>query len=123
VAGTFTGGRQLNAIPLGSTKMSSRPENIPTVIGGLGVVLYSQIDERHRPTGRCRHLVNGAGEVGPAWGVAICKDPDTGAFFVYSCEDDWMPAADTWHASLEEAKQQAEFEYEGLAATWEVPPA
>jgi hypothetical protein len=102
---------------------SPRPENAPSIIGGLGVVLYSRIDERHRPTGGCRHVVHGGGELGPAWGVAICTDPDTGGFFVFSCEHNWIPAADSWHASLEEARRQAEFEYEGLGATWEVAPA
>ena len=53
---------------------SNKPQNIPTIVGGLGVVLYSQIDERHRPTGSCRNLIHGAGEVGPAWGLAICRD-------------------------------------------------
>jgi hypothetical protein len=99
-----------------------REENIPTIIGASPVVLFSQIDERHQPTGACRHIVHGEGEVGPAWGVAICQSSDPAGFFLFSCEDDWVPVSDTWHPTLEEAKRQAEFEYDGLESTWQSPP-
>jgi hypothetical protein len=99
-----------------------REENIPTIIGASPVVLFSQIDERHRATGGCRHIVHGGGVLGPAWGVAICRSTDGEGYFLFSCEDDWIPVSDTWHPTLEEAKRQAEFEYNGLAATWESPP-
>lgn len=100
-----------------------REENIPTIIGASRVVLYSQIDDRHRPTGACRHILHGERELGPAWGVAICESTDPDGYCLFSCEDDWIPVADTWHPTLEEAKRQAEFEYDGLESTWEVPPS
>ena len=100
-----------------------REENVPIIVGELAVVLYSQIDERHRPSPGCRHIVYKNGEMGPAWGVAICEVVDGQNYVLFRCEDDWYPASDTTHASLEEAKNRAEREYEGLAATWEVPPS
>jgi hypothetical protein len=99
-----------------------RLENIPTIIGASRVVLYSQIDERHRPTGACHHIVHGDGIIGPAWGVAICESRNGEGFVLFSCEDDWIPVTETWHASLDDARRQAEFEYEGLESTWETPP-
>ena len=99
-----------------------RAKNIPTIVGALPVVLYSQIDDRHRPTGDCRHIVHSVGIVGPAWGVAVSKSNDPLGYFLFACVDDWYPITDSWHASLEEAVRQAEFEYDGLANTWAEPP-
>ena len=102
--------------------MSSN-ENIPTILGAMQVVLYSRIDERHRPTDACRHIIHGGGVLGPAWGVAICSCSDKSGYYLFSCEDDWYPVSDTWHQTIEDAKRQAEFEYEGISSTWDSPPA
>jgi hypothetical protein len=37
---------------------------------------------------------------------------------LFGCDKEWHHITDTWHESLEEAKRQAEFEYEGVSATW-----
>jgi hypothetical protein len=66
--------------------------------------------------------VRGNGISGPAWGVAICESRDDQGFFLFSCEDDRIPVTETWHASLDDARRQAEFEYEGLESTWETLP-
>jgi hypothetical protein len=100
-----------------------REENIPTILAALPVVAFSQIDERHRPTGQCVHIVHGSGELEPAWGVAICESAETSGSVLFRCEDDWAVVAGTWHATFEEAKRQAEFEYDGLQDTWELAPA
>jgi hypothetical protein len=98
-------------------------ESVPTVIGGRKVVVYSRIDERHEATGAGWQSLHGVRVRGPAWGVAICESPADGGFLLFSCENDWMPVEDTWHPTLEDAKGQAEFEYEGLESTWQVPPS
>lgn len=97
-------------------------ENIPTIVGALPVVLYTRIDERHRPTIDCRHILRSSGISGPAWGVAICKSNDIVGYSVFRCEDDWYPIDDSWHATLEGAVRQAELEYHGLADSWAEPP-
>ena len=33
-----------------------------------------------------------------------------------------MPVFDSWHATIEKAKKQAAFEWDGIEATWEEPP-
>ena len=88
----------------------------PPSIGDLPVVRYTAIDERHQPTGGTRHLVGDVPQ-GPAVALAICED--TGGFYLFYCDADWEPVTDTWHESLQDAIDQAEFEYVGTAATWE----
>jgi hypothetical protein len=90
----------------------------PKQIGGTTVVLFTPIDERHRPTGNCRQIVTGVLQ-GPAAGLAICQYEGDGSFFLFGCDEHWSNITDTWHRSIEEAMGQAEFEYEGVAATWE----
>jgi hypothetical protein len=88
----------------------------PKSIDGFPVLCYTPIDHRHRPTGGCRHI-SPVGLLGPASGLAICGDaPDS--VYLFSCDEAWVPFTDTWHESIEKAKQQAEFEYEGSYATW-----
>ena len=89
----------------------------PRKIGGLPVIYFTSIDGRHQPTGKCRH-VSPQGLVGPARGLAICGRPGE-SVYLHGCDEDWVPATDTWHESVEEAKRQAEFEYEGVSRTWQ----
>ena len=98
-----------------------RVSDIPSIIGGVRVVLYSQIDERHEQTGAgWQFLIDGTVRA-RAWGIAICESAEGDGFSLFTCEDAWMPVADTQHATLEDAKRQAEFEYEGLESTWQMP--
>jgi hypothetical protein len=89
----------------------------PREIHGARVVCYSPIDHRHRHTGKCRHHVAGVFQ-GSASGLAICQYPGEDAYYLLGCNGEWEAITDTWHQTLEEAKSQAEFEYEGVAATW-----
>jgi hypothetical protein len=92
----------------------------PDVVDGARVFRWTSIDERHRPTGNCRHIVV-SGEVrGPAAGLAICQHDGEACFYLFGCDAEWSVVTDTWHATLEEALSQAEFEYEGVARTWNV---
>lgn len=93
---------------------------IPKEVDGAKVVLYTPIDERHRHTGNCRQMVDGE-LVGPAARLAICQYETEDSFYLFGCDENWETIADTWHQTLEDAKQQAEFEYEGVSATWQKP--
>ncbi len=96
-------------------------KKIPEEVGGAKAVLYTPIDERHRHTGECKQIV--AGELmGAAAGLAICQyAEEEDSFYLFGCDENWETVTDTWHQSLEEAKDQAEFEYEGVSATWQKP--
>lgn len=96
-----------------------RPEQEPpSIVGGASVALYTVLDHRHRPTGACSHVVAGEPQA-PFAGLAICQSED--GYFLFYCDEDWNTVTDTWHASLAEAKEQAEFEYEGVGDTWARP--
>jgi hypothetical protein len=90
----------------------------PRQISGANVVLYTPIDERHRPTGNCRQIVAGVLQ-GPAAGLAICQYDGEDYFYLFGCDENWSTVTDTLHQTIEEAKGMAEFEYEGVSATWQ----
>ena len=97
-----------------STDMDGDPrECIPTIIGGGKVLLYSRIDDRHRASQQV--------EAEP-YGIAICQEKDGRGVLLFTCEDDWMPVFDSWHATTDEAKAQAASQWDGIADTWEEPP-
>jgi len=91
----------------------------PDSIADMPVVCFTPIDSRHRHTRKTRHIINGE-LAGPAAGLAICKREDVtpNDYFLVYCNEEWELLADSWHASLEAAQRQAEFEYEGVGDTW-----
>ena len=68
-------------------------------------------------TGTGQQFVAGALQ-GPAAGLAICQYDDDSGFYLFGCDEQWKCITDTWHQTLDEAMQQAEFEYEGVTETW-----
>lgn len=87
----------------------------PKDLGKCELLRWSPIDNRHRPTGNCAQIVGGEVQ-GPAAGLAICADKS--GYLLFGCDSAWNVVTDTWHQTLEEAMSQAEFEYEGVSATW-----
>jgi hypothetical protein len=79
----------------------------PPQIDGATVILWTPIDGRHHATGGCRHSHHGQVAGAASW-LAICRfdHPDTNRY------------SDTLHDSVEDAKHQAAFEYEGISTTW-----
>lgn len=87
-------------------------------IGSAKVILYTEIDERHNHTGNCMQIVSGK-VMGAAAGLAICQYEGEENFYLFGCDENWNTITDTWHETLEDAKDQAEFEYEGTNKTWQ----
>lgn len=50
-------------------------------------------------------------------GLAICQYEGEDAFYLFGCDPEWRTVTDTWHQTLDGAKSQAEFEYEGVGKT------
>ena len=92
-------------------------EAAPEKLGGTKVLLYTAIDDRQRPTGAVQHIVGGVLQ-SSFQGLAICPNEGEEGFFLFYCDEAWNTVTDTWHASIEEARAQAEFEYEGVSRTW-----
>jgi hypothetical protein len=93
---------------------------VPKQIGGASVVLFTLIDGRNRHTGTCRQLVAGVLQT-PAAALAICQYHGENSFYLFACDEHWSSITDTRHQTIEEAMRQAEFEYEGVSATWQRP--
>ena len=55
----------------------------------------------------------------PMYAKAICEC-DYG-LFLFSCDEQWNVMFDTLHESVDEAKQQAEFEHPGMNGRWVYP--
>jgi hypothetical protein len=91
--------------------------SVPSKIGGATVICYTPIDGRHRHKGNCRQVVAGVLQ-GAAAGLAICQYEGEDSFYLFGCDENWQSVTDTWHETLEDAKYQAEFEYEGVSGTW-----
>lgn len=90
----------------------------PKIIDGANLILYSPNDERHRHTGNCKQIV--AGELMEAANnLAICQYDSENCFYLFGCDENWNVVTDTWHETIEDAKKQAEFEYEGISNTWQ----
>lgn len=89
----------------------------PDTIGGAKVIMYTPIDQRHHFTGNTKQIVGGK-VMGPMAGLVICQYANDTAFYLFGCNDDWKSITDTWHAELEDAIDQAEFEYSGTKDTW-----
>ncbi len=53
-------------------------------------------------------------------GLAIYQLEGESALHLFGWDAQWNVVTDTWHATLEEALHQAEFEYEGVSTTWNV---
>src|SRR5262245_24715332 len=89
----------------------------PPIVGNARVICYTPIDERHRFTGACKQIVAGQ-LMGAMAGLAICQYEGETAFYLFGCDADWQTVTDTWHETLDDAKHQAQFEYEGVSHTW-----
>jgi hypothetical protein len=89
----------------------------PARIDNATLICYTPIDSRHRHTGNCRQIVSRVLQ-SPAAGLAICQYDNEPCYYLFGCDENWQTKTDTWHQTLEDAKDQAEFEYEGVSATW-----
>jgi len=98
--------------------------SVPPELGGARVLRYAVIDPAlHAPTGRTRHTVAGVA-VGPFAGLAICQYAgDSRLFYLFYCDVAWNVVTDTCHLSLQEALDQATFEYAEMATAWKEPGA
>jgi hypothetical protein len=92
-------------------------KSAPHTIGGALVICYSPIDTRHRFTGNTRKIVGGT-LMGAMAGLAICQYPGETEYYLFGCDGEWQAITDSWHQTLDEARRQAEFEYEGAAKSW-----
>ncbi len=73
--------------------------------------------ERHRPTGKTRHIVGGELWEG-ARGLRIVRYAADGGFYLLYLDESGREVTDTWHESLEDALRQATFEFNVDPEDW-----
>jgi hypothetical protein len=92
-------------------------EHPPNEIDGARVICFAEVSDGVDPTSKTTHRK--AGEVlGPAAALAICQYRDDCQFYLFYCDDGWAVLTDTCHLTLDEAKDQARFEYDGISQHW-----
>jgi len=86
-------------------------------LNGARLVCFAEVTDAVRPTAGTTHRKGGEA-LGPARGLAICQYAGESYFYLFYCDADWAVLTDMFHLSLEGAKHQAEFEYEGISRQW-----
>jgi hypothetical protein len=89
----------------------------PTELDGAKVLFYATLQKNRRPTGNTKHYIGGE-LVQPVAGLAICQYENAKGFYLFYCDNQWNVITDTYHESIEDAKNQAEVEYEGVSNEW-----
>jgi hypothetical protein len=74
------------------------------------------LTDRHLQPGRTRHTINGA-DFQPFVSLEIVQYPNETSCYLFHIAADGN-IADTWHESIEDALQQAEFEFGVQACEW-----
>ncbi|MFO0810330.1 MAG: hypothetical protein U0746_17035 [Gemmataceae bacterium] len=90
----------------------------PKAIDGAKVIEFAGIDAEVAPTDAATHRVGGE-VIGPAAGLAIAQYDGADSFYLFYCDPAWQTLTDTWHPTIESARQQAEFEYRGVSSRWQ----
>jgi hypothetical protein len=86
---------------------------MPRKLDGAEVLSYAAVSPDVRPTGETRHVARGV-ELGPASALAIARYPDDEGYYLFYLDEAGVVITDTYHDSIEQAREQAAFEYEGL---------
>ena len=89
---------------------------IPDLIGNARVICYVVVN-LSSPTANTQHFVHGKLQ-DAAYGLAICQYKPEGGYYLFYCNNDWVEFADTWHETVDDAKDQAEYEYTGITDFW-----
>ena len=103
------------------------------------IVLFAKLDEDVQATENTRHyILNNTNidelsefleqkrqppeetRVRNVYGLIIIRDDPHNYYYLFRCDNKWNDITDTWHESLEEAKDQAEFEYTGISKKWQL---
>lgn len=81
---------------------------VPKTIGGATVVSFALSN----------HLLPANTEQKRAYGMAICNYESGNGYYLFFCDDNWNEFADIWHETIEDAKDQAEYDYPGISSHW-----
>jgi hypothetical protein len=78
---------------------------VPGLIGNADVFCYAVVNPS----------LSGNNLTHLAYGAAICKYEAVAGYYLFYCDDNWKEYADTWHETIEDAKDQAEYDDAGIS--------
>lgn len=84
---------------------------------GARIIEYLILTIKHKKSENAKHFVNSE-RVDDFSGLTICQYENDSGFQLFYCNNKWEVITDTWHESIEAAKNQASFEYEDLQIDW-----
>lgn len=84
-----------------------------TELGGAKILKYLTLTLEQKRTGNTTHLI-GEKEQIEFSGLAICQYGDEEGIYLFYCDSEWNVLTDTLHQTVQDAEDQALFEYEGL---------
>jgi hypothetical protein len=90
--------------------------DVPDIIGNARVICYAVVN-LCLPTFNTRHFAHGK-LLDVAYGLAICEYKPGEGYYLFYCNDQWNEFADGWHETIDDAKDQAEYEYAGITNNW-----
>jgi hypothetical protein len=90
---------------------------MPTELNGARVLFTAIVGPKVRPTRNTAHHVEGE-TLAPVQALAIGAGSNDGGFFLFYCNREWVVLTDTWHMTIANAMEQAEFEYAGIHECW-----
>jgi hypothetical protein len=96
--------------------MTKAVKEVPDIVGGAKVIFYTSVEGKEA-TGRTEHIHVGQ-SVNPTVGLVICKYENEEGFYLFGCDSDWESVTDSWHESIDDAIEQADWEYEDLYGAW-----
>jgi hypothetical protein len=91
--------------------------NIPNEIGGANPICYLILESKHIKTGNTEHWVGGQ-PIKEIYGLSICKYESDNGYYLFYCDKNWETITDTYHDTVEDAKDQAEFEFANTIDSW-----
>ncbi|OQP51154.1 hypothetical protein A4H97_03370 [Niastella yeongjuensis] len=78
---------------------------------------YLILTSNHSKTNNTKHYVGGQ-LLTDIRILAICKYEDAPGYYLFYCGADWNEFTDTYHDSIEDAIDQAEFEFANTHSDW-----
>ncbi len=76
-----------------------------------------RLGDAHKPTGRTRHFVGNTPAPIPVE-LSIVQYPGDPGYYLFYCDESGKKFTDTYHESVEQAKAQAEWEYNVRPEEW-----
>ena len=89
----------------------------PRIVDNAKLIAYLVLTDSNIRTGNTRHIVGGS-LIKNFYGLAICQYENDKGFYLFYCDSSWKTITDTHHETIEDAKDQAEFEYTNIENNW-----